>query len=202
MGLGLIIVGLLVLALALVQAWTIWMLRREVARLEHRLSEALDDEDLLEFQDRLQGLLNQVREAGLDAVENVDRRQQALEEVLNRAHALELEYEDLLSKPGKAASAGRKPAGAPRKAAASPSAKPSPVRSQQNAYRLESQSAAEEQVPRKVQAARNPVVPTRNQRVYDLADQGLNREQIAKSAGLLPGEVELILNLRRQKPRN
>ena len=40
--------------------------------------------------------------------------------------------------------------------------------------------------------------PARYQKIYDLADQGLNREQIAKNAGILPGEVDLILNLRRK----
>jgi hypothetical protein len=42
--------------------------------------------------------------------------------------------------------------------------------------------------------------PSRYQKIYDLADQGLNREQIAKQADLLPGEVDLILNLRRKGP--
>jgi hypothetical protein len=45
-----------------------------------------------------------------------------------------------------------------------------------------------------------PAAPSRNQRVYELADQGLDRDQIAKEAGMLAGEVELILNLRPKKP--
>jgi hypothetical protein len=39
---------------------------------------------------------------------------------------------------------------------------------------------------------------SRYQAIYDLADEGLNHEQIAKRAGILPGEVNLILNLRKK----
>jgi hypothetical protein len=42
-----------------------------------------------------------------------------------------------------------------------------------------------------------PAAPvSRHQKIYDLSDQGLTREQIAKEAGVLAGEVDLILNLR------
>ena len=40
----------------------------------------------------------------------------------------------------------------------------------------------------------------RAQTVYDLAGQGLSTHQIARQAQLLPGEVELILSLRRSQP--
>jgi hypothetical protein len=37
----------------------------------------------------------------------------------------------------------------------------------------------------------------RHQRVYELADRGLNAVQIAQELQTQPGEIELILNLRR-----
>lgn len=208
MALAVLILALVVLGLGLAQVWTIWMLKREIARLEHRLGEALDDEDLVEFQDRLQGLLSQVREAGLDAVESVDRRQQALEEVLQRARALEMQIEDQMALPRPAAAVSRKKLPAARssrelaaKAALSRlahAARPKAPREPQASTGSDSEDA----VVRKTLAGRSNPIPARNQRVYDLADQGLSREQIAKAGGVLPGEVDLILNLRRQKPRS
>ena len=44
-----------------------------------------------------------------------------------------------------------------------------------------------------------PAPGSRLQKVYEAADRGLNREQIARETGMLPGEVELILNLRPRK---
>ena len=75
---------LFVFALGLVQAWTIWYLRRQIERLDARIGEALDDEDLLEFQERLQGLLVQTRETAAELTDSVDKRREALEASLER----------------------------------------------------------------------------------------------------------------------
>jgi DNA-binding NarL/FixJ family response regulator len=66
----------------------------------------------------------------------------------------------------------------------------------------EAQSTAAEEARRYTSrpSAANPAT-NRYQRVYELSDQGLSREQIARESGILPGEVDLILNLRPGKRR-
>ena len=227
MALALITAGLLVLGLALVQVWTIWYLRREVRRLEFRLSESLDDEDLLEFQVRLQGLLVQVRETAAELVDGVDKRRESLAKSIEKANEAEknlalrtLERAALEARSGGAktqeaqarAKASKplphpKPESAPPKAApqaarqgtvASPASggRPSKAESAEEAEAREDREAAD---ARRSYLVRPPAAPPRYQKIYDLADQGLSREQIARQAGLLPGEVDLILNLRRSK---
>ena len=45
-----------------------------------------------------------------------------------------------------------------------------------------------------------PTITEKRHRVLTLASQGLDTESIASTAGILPGEVELIINLNRQAP--
>lgn len=208
MALSLIILGLLLVALGFSQAWTIWLLRREVARLEQRLDESLDDQDLLDFQERLQDLLKQARGAGAEMVETVGKRQEALEKTLVLVKEAELRLQartQILEKSADAVALRAeklKEAPAPRKSAKA--ARPQPQSAPKPLPVPEPAPAAPVPAPAAEEKDRSylvrPPAPSRNQRVYELADQGLDRDQIAKEAGILAGEVELILNLRPKKP--
>ena len=237
--LALIIVGMLVLALGLAQAWNVWYFKREIQRLEFRLNESLDDEDLIEFQERLQGLLVQSRETVAGLAENVDKRRNSLEASLEKAIEVEKRLalrtlERVAQEPKPAPVVRRDAAKAPYKSAGpaakmktdrngkdaptaiargrnsqapspppEPSAPPLPkapanpdAAEAGTGREARNQSAAEKRSylvrPAVAQAA------SRYQAIYDLADEGLNHEQIAKRAGILPGEVNLILNLRKK----
>lgn len=213
MELGIVIVALLVIGLGLVQAWTVWYVKREVARLDHRLDESLDDEDLLQFQERLQGLLAQTKDAGLDMVSAVDRRQAALERALEKVREAELKLAARAELLGKAADAAalrtakldqEEP---PRAKAARPTrqvakvktpAPPTPAPKVELPEPAKADETAEEQAERnRTYLVRSATpAPSRHQKIYDLSDQGLSREQIARETDTLPGEVDLILNLR------
>jgi hypothetical protein len=230
------LVVLLLLGLALSQAWLLWYLRRQVARLDQRVDESLDAEDLVEFRGQLQELLNQVRESGLELAQSLEVRHAAVGKAVEKARdaeqklavrlqAMEKVADGLAQKlrhaeqaaanalPKKAGGKTKEEArsqspsiGAPpaRTEAKRPPAKapdapvpPTPAPVQEPAPQFET---AAEGAGRARSYLSRPAVQPRHQRVYDLADQGFSREQIAKEAGLLPGEVDLILNLRRQRP--
>jgi hypothetical protein len=209
---------LLMLGLGLFQAWQLWFTRRELARLEQRVAESLDDQDLLEFQDRLRDLLAETKDAGMSLVQSIEIRQAALEGVIDQAadvekklsmrtQLLELAAREL-SKPS-ALAAKPKPAGKkPSREAESSQEEPGPLANAEKqgpepaaaaaAAREEAEEARRSYLSRPAPPAASP---NRYKRVYELADQGLTREQIAREAGLLPGEIELILNLRPGKKR-
>lgn len=207
MALSLIILSLLMLGLLFFQAWMLWYAKREVARLERRLDESLDDQDLLDFQDRLQSLMQQARSAGAEMVQTVERRQDALEKTLvlvreaekklqaraqlmdKAADAMAARVEKLNAEPAKTKRREAQPVKPKRPA-------PPPAEAQEAKDRsyLVRPAPVPTAVPAEAPPAPAPV--NRHQKVYDLADQGLNRDQIAKESGILPGEVELILNLR------
>jgi hypothetical protein len=200
-----LIVAVLVLGLGLVQAWTIWFLKREVQRLEFRLNESLDDEDLVEFQDRLKALLNQTKETADDLVSTVDERRETLEKSLEKAKQAEKSLALRIvaqtastvsklkpeTKPA-VKTPSRSVPEAPAKAAAKPVPKAAPAAPAGN---------GRDGKDRRTYLVR-PQAPmeARYQKIYDLADQGLSLEQIARRSGLLAGEVDLILNLRREGP--
>jgi hypothetical protein len=212
------IVLLAMVGLIIFQAWQFWFLRRELARLEQRVAESLDDQDLLEFQDRLKGLLTETKDAGLSLVETIERRREALDKVLSKAveaekalsvrvQLLELVAKDiskLPTSPPKPALPKARPS-APRKSPVKTDPEPleAPPNGGEASEAQVREEAAEEARRSYLSRPTAPTVagPSRYQRVYELADQGLTREQIAREAGLLPGEVELILNLRPGKRR-
>ena len=220
MGLLLSIVILLMLGMVIFQAWQLWFIKREVARLEQRIAESLDDQDLMDFQERLQGLLSETKDAGLSLVQSLERRQEGLNKVLAKAEEaekrlgvrtqlLELAARELAKGPVAKApeaklriapkkAAPRKPAPSAIPAAETPKAPEAP----KAVEAPEAQNSAAEEARRytsRPAAANGP--SNRYQRVYELSDQGLTREQIARESGILPGEVDLILNLRPGKRR-
>ena len=228
--LALITVSLLVLGLALFQAWTLWYVRREVARLERRLDESLDDEDLLDFQERLQGLLAQAKDATRQLFETAERSQAGLDAALDKA----LEAEKKLAARGQVLESAAV-AAATRMSAAPEAPPPGKAKTPKAAVKPKGRALAKPPAPvaanpapaKAAEPAEGPLAgpetpaspdpddgdgkrsylirplsapsPARHQKIYDLSDQGLNREQIAKQAGVLPGEVDLILNLRQQR---
>lgn len=237
MELGLTVVAMLSLGLGLGLAWVLWYVKREHARLDHRIDESLDAEDLVEFQERLKALLVQAGAAGADLVRTLDQRQAGVDKVLEKAreaelkllarlHAMEKLAEGVarrleaaqkkppeLPSPAKAkAKAQRPPAQARIRAAvpaplagpsqappapARPGAEPEPDAALSNPAE---QAAAEE--ARRSYLVRPPApepAPSRHQKIFDLADRGMSREQISRETGVLAGELDLILNLRRQR---
>lgn len=215
MGLSLIVIAFLIVGAGFAQAWTIWYLRREVARLEQRLDESLDDQDLLDFQERLQDLLKQARSTGAEMVETVAKRQDALEKTLilvkeaeqklmARAQVMEKSADAIATRAEKLQEAPRKPAAKSlskpkaKPSAAAPTPTPSPAAAPVAPAPAPGPADDKERsyLVRPTQAAG----PSKHQRIYDLADQGLTRDQISKETGVLAGEVELILNLRPKRP--
>jgi hypothetical protein len=234
---------LFVFALGLVQAWTIWYLRRHIQRLDTRIGEALDDEDLMEFQERLQALLVQARETAAELSAGAEQRREALERSLEKVREAEkilalkaLSRAEPQPKAGPAPKAAKETARDAAQARAAEKRRAAEqrratgqaraaeklraaeqararerqraeqkAREEEQARQAELDRAAEEALAASDAAARRSYLvrpptgaPARYQKIYDLADQGLNREQIAKDAGILPGEVDLILNLRRK----
>ncbi len=90
---------LLLLGLGLSQAWLLWYLKRQVARLDQRVDESLDAEDLVEFQEQLQGLLEQVKDAGLDLAQALEIRHAAVGKALEKAREAEQKLAGAPSRP-------------------------------------------------------------------------------------------------------
>lgn len=217
MALTVITLSLLLVALGLSQAWMLWYLRRQVSRLDQRLDESLDDQDLLDFQERLQDLMAQARESSGDMVRSVTQRQDALEKTLTLVREAEkqlvaraklLEHNaDAIAKRAeklkaeviekKARRANARPE-RPAKAPGAPEPKPAHDAEQGAPETPKANEAARSYLVRPPAPEREagPAASGRHQRIYELSDQGLSRDQIAKESGVLPGEVELILNLR------
>ena len=236
MPLAFVMVLLLVVALGLVQAWTIWFLKREVQRLEFRLGEALDDEDLLEFQERLRALLTQAKETARGLVDTVDKRKQAFDQILERAKDAEKSLAlRLLAKsaadsvkplPKPQVKLEMKPASRrePKVDSKPKSAKPATANASKPPLKaapvsgkaaIKSDAVAKDPVKPAPKEEISPLADAgrrfdpiraslpaagRYQKIYDLSDRGLAVEQVAKQSGMLAGEVELILNLRRKAP--
>lgn len=217
-----LIVAVLVLGLGLVQVWTVWFLKREIQRLEFRLNESLDDEDLVEFQDRLKALLKQAKETADGLVSSADQRRETLEKSLEKAKQAEKSLAlRILAQTAGAASGTVKvepklPAKTPPHAAPEPPAKagakggpktlPAALGPSKAGRPMDGRDGEGPSTKGRDDKARRsylvrPLAPeARYQKIYDLADQGLSLEQIAKHSGLLSGEVDLILNLRREGP--
>jgi len=173
---------------------------------------------LMEFHDRLSGLLSEIRVAGDDAVAKLDAKRAALEKELLRARDSEKKVQAMIKaieqaglkaaarvsqslQEGSAAKKGlrnRKPNMQPEIVAPAPAAQGSPASSLPLATE-ETRIYARHEF--KAPQPEAPVSPSANRylKVYEMADQGAKREEIAKACGYLPGEVDLILNLR---PKN
>lgn len=207
---------ILVLLLGLALLWTVTHFRERLGRLESKADEALDGEDLMEFHDRLSALLSELRLAGDEAVAKLDSKRATLEKELLRARDTE---KKVLAMIKAIEAAGLKAAtrvsqslqeGAQAKKSSKGKSKPQPhaVVPPEPAQAVPQASSAASEETRiyarhefKAPQPEAPVSPSANRylRVYEMADQGAKREEIAKVCGYLPGEVDLILNLR---PKN
>jgi hypothetical protein len=233
MELGLTMIAFLIVVLGLFQAWMLWFVKREHGRLDHRIDESLDAEDLVEFQERLQALLAQARDAGAELVQTLDKRgalvdktvekaREAEQKLFGRLQAMERLVDSVARRLESAESRAQAPASRgigktksskpaarsapkPEPASAQPAAEPPQVAElrpapEPAAHEVEGDDARRSYVLRPALGPAVPAAaPSRHQKIYDLADQGLSGEQIAREAGVLAGEVDLILNLRRQR---
>jgi hypothetical protein len=219
------------LAVALGMLWLWWRVKDRMAALDARAAESLDDQDLMEFQERIVGLLASVKEAGKDVVAVIDERRAALDREGARAREAEKRlaekirsFERVEEKARKRledwakAQSRRSPAKVKKPSKAGlgqPSLDDSMTRTETGSSKpanLADVLAETGMTPLKVTYLKRdfkapepaaPVSPTatRYLKVYEMADAGSSREEIAKACGYLPGEVELILNLR-PRPRN
>ena len=196
-----LIVAVLVLGLGLVQVWTVWFLKREVQRLEFRLNESLDDEDLVEFQDRLKALLKQAKDTADRLVSSADQRRETLEKSLEKAKQAEKSLA-LRIVAQTASAASNKVKAEPKAQAKTPprSVPEPPAKAGAKAAPKPLPETGRDEKARRSYLVRPQAPESRYQKIYDLADQGLSLEQIAKHSGILSGEVDLILNLRREGP--
>lgn len=237
MELGLTVIAMFSVGLGLGLAWVLWYVKREQARLDHRIDESLDAEDLVEFQERLQGLLVQAGAAGAELVRTLDQRQAGVDKVLEKAREAELKLlarlhameklaegvarrleaatskaSELASAPAKAGGKAkvkpsRPPQALPRPALPAPALQADPGRMAPETGRRDEAAAAEQaadEAARRSYLVRTPApepAPARHQKIFDLIDRGMSREQISRETGVLAGELDLILNLRRQRPK-
>ena len=234
MELGLTVIAMFSVGLGLGLAWVLWYVKREQARLDHRIDESLDAEDLVEFQERLQALLVQAGAAGAELVRTLDQRQAGVDKVLEKAREAELKLlarlhameklaegvarrlEAATSKVSEAVSPAKvggkakvKPSRPPqaltRPALTAPVLQSDPGRIAPETSRLDEAAAAEQaadEAARRSYLVRTPALeqaPARHQKIFDLIDRGMSREQISRETGVLAGELDLILNLRRQR---
>lgn len=207
------------LGISLAMLWLWWRVKDKIAAVEQKAGEALDDQDLMDFQERIQGLLAQVKEAGRDVVALIDERRAGLDREGARAREAEKRlaekiksFEKVEEKAMKRldawmASLSKKKLGSKKRGKSSGSAT-----TEAESEAPEPGPALEpESPPLKVTYLKRdfkapeplaPVAPTatRYLKVYEMADGGSSREEIAKACGYLAGEVELILNLR-PRPR-
>jgi hypothetical protein len=167
----------------------------------------------MEFQERIAGLLGQVREAGKDVVALIDERRAGLDREGARARDAEKRLGEKIKSFERVEEKARKrlnewAAGQSKKIATKKVASKKPPKA---GIETASEPALEmleiNDRPLKVSYLKRdfrppepqaPVAPTatRYLKVYAMADEGHSREEIAKACGYLPGEVELILNLR------
>jgi len=205
---------LFILYLTLIGAF-IWAWRLGNARLraqDEKLSESLDDLDLVEFQESVAQLLDALHKAGSELVKQAEERSRSMQALSEKGKDLEkrlaqrlAQFEKQLAKADSMYSKleARIPARPPQPAPAAQAApktakastktlpKPRPVESFEP-------PAAEEAAP--VMAAASQAKPAgKYAHVQEMAEQGLSVEQIARQAHLLPGEVELILRLSRKR---
>lgn len=204
------------LALGLLLLW--WRVKDRMAAMEAKSAEALDDQDLMEFQERVVALLGQVKEAGGEVVAQIDERRAGLDREGARAREAEKRLAEKIRSFERIEEKARKRldewmAGMAKKGAAKGKAskRRAVVDSEPAAAPLNAPDANPEPKPLKVTYLKRdfrppepqaPVGPTatRYLKVYEMADQGASRDEIAKACGYLAGEVELILNLR-PRPR-
>ena len=221
-----LLVSLLVLvqlAMALALVWDHGRWKRRLEEMQRRLDDSLDDQDLLEFESKIRALLQEVKGSGGGMIQAITRREEALlkalekvKEAERRLHSRSQEMEkaaDQVSRRLEAARSGRALPPSRARSGKRPSAKvaqedvvpPAEVVGLPTGVEKPLESKAD-YMPRPFPALAPgvPNGPSRHQKLYDLADQGVSRDEICRTTGMLQGEVELILNLRpaaRRRPK-
>ncbi len=192
--LGILFVG--ELALVGVVGWSIWYHGRRDQDIRRRVDEALDDDDLIDFQTRVQTLLEEVRSSSDSMIEAIERRQAALDRSLAKVRDAEKRLAARSSSLERAAKkAEDRLDRVPVKAVPQPKNK----REKTMPSKVEQRPITALPVPPPVaqpQIIAPAETPNRYQQIYELADKGISREQISRQTGILAGEIDLILNLR------
>lgn len=202
--LALAFIFIIELILGLILLWQWITIRDRLKKLDERLADSLDDQDLLDFQERVSGLLKEVREAGQTMAVQIEHRRASLDREIARARdtekhliqkieSFDREQEKAKSKfEGWMLSLDKK------------ASKSAPAKKLAKSSKLTMPAPKEPVVlpslKREFKPSQDPLpqlpVSTRYQKVYEMADQGYSRQEISKACGYLSGEVELILNLR------
>lgn len=206
------------LGLLLGLLWLWWRVKDRLQDIESRAAESLDGQDLIDFQERITGLLSQVKEAGSDLVALIDERRAGLDREATRARDAEKRLAEKIKSFERVEEKARKRLDDWVSAQAK-KASIKPGKTTKKTLPAAPPAAAGVSEPENVDAGSRPLKVTylkrdfrppeaqapaspagRYLKVYEMADEGRNREEIARACGYLPGEVELILNLR-PRPR-
>jgi signal transduction histidine kinase len=214
--LGLYVLFVLVLLNTGLLLWLARHLRLRLQAQDQKIAENLEDLDLAQFQEDVSGILTELARASETMVKKTSEREKALGKASDKARLLE---KKLSSKTHEMESRLDKISGtidllearfAERGSEASDSAPTRPFRvlESENDEAMgggEMFGAAENSIPEENED-QEPETPLLSgepkggradgiRKVRDLAEEGLNAEQISKSLGMLKGEVELILRL-------
>ncbi|MES2200791.1 MAG: hypothetical protein V4498_00915 [candidate division FCPU426 bacterium] len=211
-----IFIGELLLGIFLLWQWL--HVRERLKSLEQRVAESLDDQDLIDFQERVVKLLNEVRETGKLMVQQIEQRRGGLDKEMAKAREAEKRLATKIQAFDRSQEKARTKIEewvldlGRRTAKAVPVQPPDP-RIRRNPVAEENPMPAAASKPLKVsylsresrpavaETSETAAMADKHQKIYELADKGLSVEKIAKSSGFLAGEIELILNLRRPRPR-
>jgi hypothetical protein len=192
------------LILSLVLLWHWITMRDRLKKLDERLAESLDDQDLLDFQERVSGLLGEVREAGQSMASQIEQRRAALDREIARARETEKHLVHKIESFGREQEKAKAKFETWTLALGKKISRSRPVARTSKPLKLSlptpktteiSPILKRESRPAQAQVPQLPA-STRYQKVYEMADQGFSRQEICKACGYLAGEVELILNLR------
>ena len=196
------------LILSLVLLWRWITVRDRLKKLDDRLAESLDDQDLLDFQERVSGLLMEVREAGQTMASQIEQRRAGLDREIARARDTEKHLVQKIELLNREQEKTRLKYDSWLLSLEKKTSKLKPLPEKKQAARpLQIKASPAFKVPKLIPLNREqkPALPkqelpasagARYQKVYEMADQGYSRLEISKACGYLSGEVELILNLR------
>ncbi len=241
--LSIAILFLLVLAQAIFLVWSLRHTQSSLKAQEKRLSESLDDLDLVQFQESVADLLKELNRSGSSLLKQMEDSQKSLEKAVEKAREAEKKWSgqasSLEKRLTKAASlpprarrkaeparpAPQPPSGEPREGEEDPGRvfdfelAPSPVAppvleelppsSASLSSLVKGQAvgpAPRPSRPRAMEPAGDEGAPSpeearsaRYRRVHELAAQGLDAAEIARSTSMLKGEVELVLRLKARR---
>ena len=213
------------LILGIAMGW-IWVsLRQRQKELEQKLLESIDDQDLSAFQDSVQELIRDLRLASDDGVQRIENSSEGLDTLMKRAETLDRRLAKRIENLEKGQEKLEKALSSTiekslKKTSLKGKGKKTPDYSSidatlilqalgQTPSFMQKEGVQRAEIPEALLPKKRVQVPEQPEgnpreaaeirprdKVVDLSKKGLNKQEIAAATGLLPGEIELILNLR------